>query len=64
MGAEAPVAADADSGADRHSPSRLAWSDKRQHLEFMARLVERHHGEAAHWVGLDNRDLRDKWQTR
>ncbi len=45
-------------------PSRLAFSDKRQHLEFMAQLVSlMHNASSAHWVGLDNKDVRNKWQT-
>ncbi len=54
-----PVSPD---GASR--PSRLAWSDKRQHLEFMAGMVAKWHTEQAHWVGLDERDHAGSWKNR
>lgn len=57
--AEVACLADPVSPGARSYHSRMAWTDKRQHLEFMARLVQARHGAdaAEHWVGLDNRDL-------
>ncbi|TRY78752.1 hypothetical protein TCAL_06219, partial [Tigriopus californicus] len=43
--------------------SQLMWTEKKQHFEFVGRILRQSVGTTDFWVGLDNRKEGNAWET-
>ena len=61
---EAELACLPDTKVEAIYNSRLMWTTKGSHFEFMGRILERETGQTEYWVGADSRDYMWHWESR